>query len=160
MTTLSTAKTMLTVSTIMIAILVVVLVVIVVLWIRAEMRVKWAMKARNTWVLAKNSSVAASSGETKEGGGTGKSQKAHNFYFTYGTTPEYPFCGGWTLIVAKDWDTAERVFRAFHRGESYAFAYSQKDMEKTGMLVNGNAGAFCHEKIVIDEQTRASGFKV
>ncbi len=142
MTNLSTAKTMLTVSTVMIAILVVILVVVVVLWMHAEVRAKRELEEMHARMLFKNSRIATSSGETKKG---------DNFYFTYGTAPEYPFCGGWTLIVAEDWDAAEAAFRIYHKGESYAFAYTQDAMEKTGMLLSGNAGAFCHEKIIIEK---------
>lgn len=33
------------------------------------------------------------------------------FYFTFGTDPEYPYCGGWVEIIADDLGKATRVFK-------------------------------------------------
>lgn len=76
------------------------------------------------------------------------------FYFTYGDAPKYPFHGGWTLVIAEDRRKAVAAFRAYHADDetgalNCAFVYDQEEMKKTGMLVNGNEGRYCHECIIL-----------
>ena len=78
----------------------------------------------------------------------------NNYYFTYGTSPQYPFCGGWTVVVAEDKRKATIAFRAYHEDAAAgvlncAFVYDQAEMEKSGMLSSGNEGEFCRERIVL-----------
>ena len=77
-----------------------------------------------------------------------------NYYFTYGSSPQYPFCGGWTVVVAEDKRKAMAAFRAYHEDAkegvlNCAFVYDQAEMEKSGMLASGNEGEFCRERIVL-----------
>lgn len=75
------------------------------------------------------------------------------FYFTYGTDPGQPFCGGWSLIYAPSIQAACAIFKAYHPNESApdilncSWYYSAEQFEQTEMLYDGNFGAFCHEVI-------------
>lgn len=75
------------------------------------------------------------------------------FYFTYGTDPEYPFRGGWTLIYAPDINSAAQLFKMYHpnRDDSNclncADYYSAANFEKSESYKTGNFGAYCHEII-------------
>lgn len=75
------------------------------------------------------------------------------YYFTYGTDPEYPFRGGWTLIYAPDINSAAQIFKANHPNErdssilNCADYYTAKEFEKSESYKTGNFGAYCHEII-------------
>lgn len=86
-----------------------------------------------------------------------------NFYFTYGTDPQFPFKNGWTLVVADNARRAAAAFREYHPDENdgvlnCAFVYDQEGMEKTGMLTEGNGGEFCHECIALASSAREEDF--
>ena len=59
------------------------------------------------------------------------------YYFTFGTSPEFPFCGGWVIVVAPSIKAAGRIFKEF---------YPNEDDPRFAEL-SGNFGAFCHEII-------------
>lgn len=75
------------------------------------------------------------------------------FYFTYGSEGQ-PFCGGWTEVIAPDFDTAIALFRAYHPDlqdgiMNCAGVYSEERFRKTSMFANGNFGKRCWEKIFV-----------
>lgn len=78
------------------------------------------------------------------------------FYFTYGSDPAYPFCGGWTEIEATSLYQATNIFKAAHRNDidsetlNCADYYTEEGFKKTGMHKSGNRGKFCHEKIKLE----------
>lgn len=75
------------------------------------------------------------------------------FYFTYGTSSDYPFQGGWTLIYAPDMKAAQQIFKAYHPNRegvesclNCADFYTEEQFIIAGFR-SGNRGAFCHEVI-------------
>lgn len=76
------------------------------------------------------------------------------FYFTYGTSPAFPFQGGWTLIYATDLRAAQRVFKAHHPDRdgcgilNCADYYGAEWFEDSEEFRNGNLGVKCHEILV------------
>ena len=78
----------------------------------------------------------------------------NEFFFTYGRAAEYPFCGGWTKVIAPDLKTAARIHMAFHpTGDgdhvvNCADYYTGEEFKRSKLFKNGNFGARCHEVIV------------
>lgn len=73
------------------------------------------------------------------------------FYFTYGTE-EQPFRGGWSEVIAPDMGTACDLFRVVHPCKesnllNCSCVYSEEDMMRTDMFINGNFGHKAHEVI-------------
>lgn len=77
----------------------------------------------------------------------------HRYYFTFGTDPEYPFCGGWVIIVAPSIRSAGQIFKAYYPNENdpevlnCADYYSEEHFQELKIAEAGNFGAFCHEII-------------
>ena len=77
------------------------------------------------------------------------------FYFTYGTTDNMPFIGGWTEIEAPDRETACKVFRLFHPDKikgllNCSSVYTEEQFKKTDMSgADGNYHRHCHERISV-----------
>ena len=77
-----------------------------------------------------------------------------NFYFTYGTDPDMPFRGGWTVIQAPNIKAAAKIFEAYHPNPdgpellNCAACYTEEAFKRTRMHSEGNYGAFCHEMII------------
>lgn len=75
------------------------------------------------------------------------------FYFTYGTDPEYPFRGSWTVVLAPDIKAAARIFREYHPNRedsdllNCADYYHADYFEQSEMYKTGNFGGYCHEII-------------
>ena len=74
------------------------------------------------------------------------------FYFTYGPDEQYPFCGGWSEVIAANLSEAQGLFRGVHPDIhehilNCADFYNYPQMYATGMLVTRNYGAACHEII-------------
>lgn len=75
------------------------------------------------------------------------------YYFTFGTSPEFPFCGGWVIIVAPSLRAAVQIFKAYYPFEqdpeilNCADYYSEESFQDLEMAETGNFGAFCHEII-------------
>lgn len=75
------------------------------------------------------------------------------FYFTYGTSPCFPFEGGWTLVYAPDLHAAIQIFKAYHphpNGDcliNCSDYYTEEQFEQGDIFRDGNRGAFCHEVI-------------
>ena len=77
----------------------------------------------------------------------------NRYYFTFGTDPEYPYRGGWVVIVAPDLHTAVEVFKLYYPGgkdngwQTYADCYTEERFLNTGMGQTGNHGAYCRKVI-------------
>lgn len=70
------------------------------------------------------------------------------FYFTFGTSKQFPFCGGWVAVIAPDRKVAVKTFRSkypdVHEGiVNCSDIYTADQFSKSGM-VDGNLGAGCH----------------
>lgn len=79
------------------------------------------------------------------------------FYFTYGNDEHFPYQGGWSLVLADDYDSAVRAFETYHpRSESQygnincAEIYTSEGFLSTKMATEGNFGARCHEIIKLN----------
>ena len=76
------------------------------------------------------------------------------FYFTYGTSRQYDYQGGWTEVEAPDGRTAMAAFRVFHPDKNEGVlncssVYPESAFKKTKMYTEGNFGARCHERITL-----------
>lgn len=59
----------------------------------------------------------------------------NSYYFTYGTDPDFPFCGGYTKIFANNMEEAVEVFRRKHPDRhsntvNCAFMYTREEFKK------------------------------
>ena len=75
------------------------------------------------------------------------------FYFTYGTSGQ-PFFGGWTEIEAPDMRAAAALFRSYHPDKTDGLlncccVYTEDVFSKSTMMVGGNFGYYCHERITV-----------
>ena len=76
------------------------------------------------------------------------------FYFTYGSSRQYDFQGGWTEVEASDIEAACAAFRAHHPDKNRGIlncgmVYTEEQFKATRMYTEGNLGAYCHEKITL-----------
>ena len=76
------------------------------------------------------------------------------FYFTFGSEGQ-DFVGGWTEIIAPDFEAAYRLFEALHPtqegcGLACGGFYTEEQFKKTSMSKNGNFGHFCHERVTVE----------
>ncbi len=85
-------------------------------------------------------------------------QPKRTYYFTYGTSKNYPFQGGWTEITAPSMQIATCYFKnILHPKDdstdniiNCADIYDESVFQATDMYKNqSNCGAGCHEKIDI-----------
>lgn len=59
-----------------------------------------------------------------------------NYYFTFGSDPQFPFQGGYLIITAKDMDTACDVFNALYPNPknknvlNCAFFYTEEKFDR------------------------------
>ncbi len=74
------------------------------------------------------------------------------YYATYGTSPDYPYQNGWTVIYAKNENEArqkhaERHGLTEHGTLRFAFIYSYEEWnrESNRMRIDGNLGAYMQE---------------
>ena len=75
------------------------------------------------------------------------------FYFTYGAEGQ-PFCGGWTEVIAPDFESACSLFRAYHPDYhdgvlNCAGVYAEDRFKETSMYKNGNLGHRIWETIIV-----------
>lgn len=73
-------------------------------------------------------------------------------YFTYGTSENQPFIGGWTEVEAPDIKTACALFRAYHPDKTEGILncadyYTEEQFKDTTMHEEGNYGYRCRERI-------------
>lgn len=78
------------------------------------------------------------------------------FYFTYGSEGQ-PFCGGWTEVIAPDFESACSLFRALHPCKDGDFlncagVYDNELFKKTSMFEGGNFGKRCWETITVSAE--------
>ncbi len=71
------------------------------------------------------------------------------FFFTFGTSDKFPFCGGWVEVFAPDRAKAVATYRSRHPDFNEGIVncsdiYTEEQFMKTEM-VQGNLGAACHE---------------
>lgn len=77
------------------------------------------------------------------------------FYYTYGTSENFPFNGGWTEINAENRDIADNIFKMFHPNRpecknylNCACVYDEESFQNTKMYKgNNNLGSGCQECI-------------
>ena len=74
------------------------------------------------------------------------------FYFTFGSSEEFPYQGGWVEVLAKDIHEAFRKFRAYFPNRQEGILncsdyYTEQAFESSGVKDTGNRGAFCHKTI-------------
>lgn len=79
------------------------------------------------------------------------------FFYTYGTSEHYPFCGGWVEVEAADWNQAHEIYRSYYpdvlpNALNCAFCYTEAQFNATGMQLTGNSGAFCHRKLTAPKE--------
>ena len=76
-----------------------------------------------------------------------------HYYFTFGTSPDYPFAGGWVTIAAPSIQAAAKIFQIYYPNDAdtgvlnCADYYTEEKFQELGMEETGNFGAFCHEII-------------
>ena len=73
-------------------------------------------------------------------------------FYTFGTNPDFPFCGGWVEVEADSMEQAHALFRKIFpdivQGTMNCSDYYTEDaFNATDMPNTGNRGAFCHCKI-------------
>lgn len=76
------------------------------------------------------------------------------FYFTYGTSRQFPYQGGWTEVEAANERAACAAFRVYHPDVNEGClncggVYTEEVFKKTRMYTEGNFGARCHERITL-----------
>lgn len=72
-----------------------------------------------------------------------------NFYFTFGTSPAFPYQNGWVLVQAPNRHAAIQVFNAYFPPRcqcvNCSFIYTEEEFMNTIMYrENKNLGAGCH----------------
>lgn len=76
------------------------------------------------------------------------------YFYTYGSSPDYPFKNGWTEVIALNRGQADAFFRAAHPDIhpgilNCAIVYSEAEFAKSVMMKKTNFGAGCHETLGI-----------
>lgn len=76
------------------------------------------------------------------------------FFFTFGTSDKFPFCGGWVEVLAPDRAKAVATYRSHHPDFNEGIVncsdiYTEEQFMKTEM-VKSNLGAACHEVLVYE----------
>lgn len=78
----------------------------------------------------------------------------NKYYFTYGTSEDFPFQRGWTEVVAPDLSAACSLFRMIHpdlyeHTLNCSDVYSEAELQRTQMYAEGNFGVRAHEIITL-----------
>ena len=73
----------------------------------------------------------------------------NKFFFTFGTSEKFPYCGGWVEVFAPDRAKAVATYRSrfpdvYFKIVTSSNIYTEEQFMKTEM-VNNNLGATCHE---------------
>ncbi len=72
------------------------------------------------------------------------------FYFTFGTSDDFPYCGGYIVIEAPTLKSAARIFREYYPNPmsdttlNCSDYYTEEQFKKTGMIETKNRGAGCY----------------
>ena len=74
------------------------------------------------------------------------------YYFTYGTSAQFPYFVGWTEVEAENKKQAIAIFRIAHPDKTEGIIncssiYSEHEFKKGEMYNSDNLGSRCHEKI-------------
>lgn len=79
----------------------------------------------------------------------------HKYYFTFGTSEQFPFCGGWVDVIAPSRSAAVRTFREkypdVNEGIVNCAGIYTSDQFSRLEMANGNLGAGCHEILFCQE---------
>lgn len=79
----------------------------------------------------------------------------NKYYFTFGTSKQFPFCSGWVEVIAPDRKAAVRTFRSkypdVNEGIVNCSDIYTADQFSRSEMVNGNLGAGCHETLFCQE---------
>lgn len=78
-----------------------------------------------------------------------------NYYFTYGTSEDYPFHGGWSEVTADNIQQAKELFKLAHPCKhentlNCADVYTEQYFKTLSMFNDGNFGYKCHEQIFLN----------
>lgn len=73
----------------------------------------------------------------------------NKFFFTFGTSEKFPYCGGWVEVFAPDRAKAVATYRSHFPDVNEGIVncsdiYTEEQFMKTEM-VNNNLGATCHK---------------
>ncbi len=75
-----------------------------------------------------------------------------NFYFTYGSNPQFPFSYGCTRVVANNKQEAIKIFKAFHKDVNgainCAFIYTEEQFNKAKEKCSSS---FSYEQEVLEK---------
>ncbi len=83
-------------------------------------------------------------------------RKVQVYYFTFGTSKQYPYKGGWVAVYARDGQEAFKVFRKVYPDKKNGYlnaqsCYTEKYMIETKMLFTGKHGAYQHDVLRYSE---------
>lgn len=75
------------------------------------------------------------------------------FYFTFGSSKQFPYHGGWVKVMADNIYDAREKFKAHYPNRTpgslnCADNYNSGQFWATGLQETGNLGAKCHEVII------------
>ena len=76
----------------------------------------------------------------------------NRYYFTFGSSKNFPFQGGWVEVCAEDMGQAVKAFRAYYSDRSpgiinCASYYTEEEFLSNSDMTDGNLGAECHRII-------------
>lgn len=74
-------------------------------------------------------------------------------FYTFGTDPCFPFCGGWVEVEAPTMKEAHALFREYYPDREPGILncsdyYTEEQFKESDMPVIGNRGAFCHCRLI------------
>ena len=74
------------------------------------------------------------------------------YYYTFGTSAQFPYKKGWVEVIAEDRDEVDKKFRTYFPDKNPGLLncssiYTEDNFNKTEMKKLGNLGVFCHEVI-------------
>lgn len=78
--------------------------------------------------------------------------KINKYYYTFGTSKDFPYQGGWVEVKAINIKVAHEIFRSYFPDRikgilNCADYYTEEQFKETKMYETGNYRAFCHERI-------------
>lgn len=74
-------------------------------------------------------------------------------FYTFGSDDRFPFCSGWTEVVALTMKEAHAAFREYYPDRNPGILncsdyYTEEQFKESDMPVAGNLGAFCHCRLI------------
>lgn len=75
------------------------------------------------------------------------------YYFTFGSSPDFPFQDGWVTVDADTRTEACEIFRQYYPNSKHpdtincSFIYPEEQFKHTSMYKEGNFNAFCHNHL-------------